>query len=361
VSITPVSRPGGTLWERRAPPIPEHVAAGDEAEFVAFCLQWRRRQLAGLETWNDRQLLEGWLTECSPTASGETQKTYRRHLERFRSHVRRWQELPDLEQTDERLLAPGSPEAITTFAAQLRGMIEAGTMAKSSYNATIAAVSSFYKWCSDSTRRGFTGVPVTPMPSGLQMRLPTRKAKSLTPDQLAMVQLGARTCRTSPARGRDEAVIRLLYLLGTRATETVCLRWDDIELSDEHSLGGAVVHIQKGKGSKPRSIPVGAHVVEVLDRLKAAQPESEWLLPNPTDPRRHMSRQGLWKIANRAGKEAGVKFYCHLARHSHATHAWAATKDSKLIQATLGHSDISTTMGLYVDETAGDSSANYLN
>lgn len=360
MSITPLSRPGGTLGEHRAPPIPQHIAAGDKAQFIAFCLEWRDRTLAGVETWNDRQLLEGWLTECSPTASLETVKTYRRHLERFRSFVRRWQELPDLEQTDERLLAPGSPEAITVFAAELRGMIEAGTMALASFNACIAAVSSFYKWCSDATRRGFTGVPVTPMPSGLQMRKHVRTAKSLAPEQMAQVYLGARTSRTSPARARDELVIRLLYLLGTRATETVCLRWDDIERTDEHAPGGAVVHIVKGKGAKPRSIPVGAHVVEVLERLKAAQPESEWLLPNPTDPRRHMSRQGLWKIASRAGKAAGVVFWPHLARHSHATTAYRVTKDPKLIQATLGHSDISTTMGLYVDESAGDSSANYL-
>jgi integrase len=328
--------------------------------------------MAGVETWNDRQLLEGWLTECSPTASLETVKTYRRHLERFRSFVRRWQELPDLEQTDERLLAPGSPEAITVFSKALRGMVEAGekakageevegpTMALASFNACIAAVSSFYKWCSDANRRGFTGVPLSPMPSGLQMRKHVRTAKSLAPEQMAQVYLGARTCRTSPARARDELVIRLLYLLGTRATETINLRWDDIELTDEHAQGGAVVHIRKGKGSKPRSIPVGAHVVDVLERLKAAQPESEWLLPNPTDPRRHMSRQGLWKIASRAGKAAGVVFWPHLARHSHATTAYRVTKDPKLIQATLGHSDISTTMGLYVDESAGDSSANYL-
>jgi hypothetical protein len=54
-------------------------------------------------------------------------------------------------------------------------------MAKSRYNATIVAVSSFYQWCADGTRRGFTGMLVTSMPGGLQMRLPTRKAKSLSP------------------------------------------------------------------------------------------------------------------------------------------------------------------------------------
>lgn len=62
----------------------------------------------------------------------------------------------------------------------------------------------------------------------------------------------------------------------------------------------------------------------------------------------------------RAGQQVGVKFWTHCARHSHATHAYARTKDRKLIQHTLGHSDIGTTLNLYVDETNGDSSSKHL-
>ena len=46
--------------------------------------------------------------------------------------------------------------------------------------------------------------------------------------------------------------------------------------------------------------------------------------------------------------------------HSHATHTYSLTKDPKLVQNTLGHNDVSTTLGLYVDENEGDSSACHL-
>jgi integrase len=55
-----------------------------------------------------------------------------------------------------------------------------------------------------------------------------------------------------------------------------------------------------------------------------------------------------------------VKFWTHCARHTHATHAYAITKDPKFIENTLGHCNVSTTLSLYVDETAGDSSSKYL-
>ena len=40
--------------------------------------------------------------------------------------------------------------------------------------------------------------------------------------------------------------------------------------------------------------------------------------------------------------------------------SYRETKDPKLVQATLGHSDVSTTLGLYVDENEGDSSARHI-
>jgi hypothetical protein len=51
----------GTLQQWELPPIPEHIAAGDDAAFYTFVAEWRRRTLEGRETQNDRQLIEGWL------------------------------------------------------------------------------------------------------------------------------------------------------------------------------------------------------------------------------------------------------------------------------------------------------------
>ena len=358
MTLTPLSPQAGTLQNYSPPPIPDHIAGADDSTFIAFALEWRKRHLAGKELHNDRQLVESWLAQCSTTGSVETVKTYTRHIERFRIFIRQWNELSINEQTDEHLLAPGDPEAVEAFAGTLKAEVQAGRMAVSTFNVLIAAVSSFYKWCSQPTRRGFSGVPLSPVPSGLQMKKKVRKAKALSHEQLHSVLHGARNCKDSASAKRDELIIRLVYLLGTRATETINLQWTDVVQLES----GPAVHVraETAKGKKERFIPIDTVVLELLDKLKAVQPEAEWMLPNLKQPWKHISRQGIWKLCKRAGEIAGVKFWTHCARHTHATHAYAATHDPKLIQATLGHSDISTTMELYVDETAGDSSTKHL-
>ena len=159
-----------TNWE---PKVADHVVS-DEAVFISEMLEWRKRFLAGKETQNDHQLVTAWLAQCSTTGSVETVKTYHRHIERFRLFIRRWNEQPLKEQTNECLLAPGDPEAIEAFAGALRAAVHESQLSSSTYNVCVAAVSSFYKWASQPTRRGFTGVPLTPVPSGLQLNKQVR-------------------------------------------------------------------------------------------------------------------------------------------------------------------------------------------
>lgn len=358
MTLTPLSPQTGTLQNYSPPPIPDHIAGQDEATFIAAALEWRKRTLAGKDTFNDHQLVADWLAQCSSTGSVETVKTYSRHIERFRLFLRQWNEQPLGEQTDERLLAPGDPEAILAFTTGLQKQVKEAQMAVSTYNVVVATISSFYKHWSQPTLRAASGIPSTPVPSKLQMKKSPRKAKALSHEQLHQVLHGARQCKNSASGVRDALIIRLIYLLGTRATETANLRWSDLSQLES----GPAIHVraETAKGKKERFIPIGATVLEVLDQLKQAQPESEWILPNLRRPDQHVSRQGLWKLCQRAGKAAGVEFWTHCARHTHATHAYAVTRDPKLIQATLGHSDIGTTMQMYVDETAGDSSTKHL-
>ena len=358
MSITPLSRSDGTLTNFTPPPIPDHIAGLSEAEFLTFAFEWRKRTQEGKETHNDHQLVSGWLAQCSATGSEETVKSYRRHIDRFRRFIRQWNEQPLQEQTDERLLSPGDSEAIMAFATSLQSEVKEGRMAVSSYNVLIAAISSFYKHWTQPTLRIVSGIPSTPVPSKLQMKKVPRKAKSLSHEQLAAVVYGARQCRNSASARRDALIIRMVYLLGTRATETINLRWSDLVEMES----GPAIHIRAeiAKGKKERFVAINSVVLELLDELKASQPESDWMLPSLQQPWKHISRQGLWKLCNRAGKNAGVKCWSHKLRHTHATHAYATTHDPKLIQSTLGHADIGTTMQLYVDETAGDSSTKHL-
>lgn len=69
----------------------------------------------------------------------------------------------------------------------------------------------------------------------------------------------------------------------------------------------------------------------------------------------------VWRIVRRAAKRAGIdkEVSCHWLRHAHASHALDRGAPIHLVQATLGHSSISTT-GRYLHARPTESSSSYL-
>jgi integrase len=364
IHVAPSKGPLKTVRDESAG-FPSHLLGMDDGEFIAAMLQLRDGQREGIETATDLQMVNQWLKVCSPTGSTETVASYRRHIDRFRRFLRTWNELGPLEQTREQLLAPGDPQAVDAFATTLRE--QTATMrpdgkpllAVSSYNLVVGVVSSFYKWACQPNRRPWTGIYTTPVTAGLQMPKRQPKPRSIDQEQLAAVYLGARSAKTSRNRPRDEIIMRLLFRTGCRASEFVRLKWSDIEQSPH----GPCLHIRPeiAKGKRERRIWIDQKILDLLDEIKLHQPESEWLFPSPTTPRKHLTRQGLWQISKRAGKQAGVdRVHPHLFRHSHATIGYRNTKDVKLVQVSLGHANPEVTLSMYVSESDGDSSAKHL-
>lgn len=143
---------------------------------------------------------------------------------------------------------------------------------------------------------------------------------------------------------RDKAMLELFYACGTRVSELLNLKVNDLFFDDE------IIRVF-GKGSKERLIPIGSSAIKWIgEYLKKSRPllmkklKSENILFLNSRGTK-LSRMGIWKIIDRYVKEAGIKkdVHPHTFRHSFATHLLEGGADLRAVQEMLGHADISTT------------------
>jgi len=155
---------------------------------------------------------------------------------------------------------------------------------------------------------------------------------------------------------RDAAMVELLYGSGLRVGELVGLDvaagknakgWIDLQAAEAHVLG---------KGSKRRSVPVGASAMQALLRWLAVRS------PEGVDGRgldggsagaalftgrrgTRLTAQSVWQRLKRRSQLAGlnVPVHPHMLRHSFASHVLQSSGDLRGVQELLGHANISTT------------------
>lgn len=164
-------------------------------------------------------------------------------------------------------------------------------------------------------------------------------------------------------KGRDRALVRALYIGGLRVTETVDLRTRDLVSRDDGRGGQLAVF---GKGSKTRPVLVPPSLFEELSALALPAPDAPLFRSQKRaadgGPRAITARQAE-RIVKGTARKAGLKNASdvspHWLRHAHASHAMDRGAKIHLVQATLGHSDISTT-GRYLHARPDESSALYL-
>ncbi len=143
---------------------------------------------------------------------------------------------------------------------------------------------------------------------------------------------------------RDRALLETLYATGTRASEVVNLRREDLHL--ESSFLKCL-----GKGNKQRIVPLGRHAVTALvSYLEEQRPglvqttvDAPWVFVSRGG--RQLTREMLWVLVKKYVRRAGLhaKVSPHTLRHSFATHLLAGGADLRTVQEMLGHASIQTT------------------
>lgn len=199
-----------------------------------------------------------------------------------------------------------------------------------------------------------------PFDVGRPVKLPPRR------DQRAERILSADNVHAMIAhakKGRDRTLVRTLYIGGLRVTETIDLCTRDL-VSRGDGRGGQLAVF--GKGSKTRPVLVPASLFEELQTLALPDPDAPLFRSQKKDPDggpRAITARQAERIVKATAKKAGLKNASevspHWLRHAHASHAMDRGAKIHLVQATLGHSDISTT-GRYLHARPDESSALYL-
>lgn len=138
---------------------------------------------------------------------------------------------------------------------------------------------------------------------------------------------------------RDRAILELIYGSGLRVSEAVGLSLGDIDLNE----GWVRVF---GKGSKERTIPMGAPATEAIAMMLSDREgvHAEKALFTNFRGGRITTRSVARMLAKHLVRIAASRLISpHGLRHSFATHLLAAGADLRGIQELLGHAQLATT------------------
>lgn len=148
---------------------------------------------------------------------------------------------------------------------------------------------------------------------------------------------------------RNKVMLSLLYASGMRVSELVSTKLEQI-----HFDTGFIAIM--GKGNKERMVPIPQNVLDLIrfyldtvyDKLlpkSAVETRRVYLFPISYQKQlKPISRQQFWSLLKQLIKKSGIKknISPHTLRHSLATHLLKKGASIRLLQALLGHEQVTT-------------------
>jgi integrase/recombinase XerD len=153
---------------------------------------------------------------------------------------------------------------------------------------------------------------------------------------------------------RNHALLRLLYSAGLRVSELCALKWKDCIEREE---GGQLTVF--GKGGKTRYVLISNETWLEVESLRGTADRYDPVFVSRN--RSHLDPSQVFRIIKEAAKraKANEEMSPLWLRHAHASHSLERGAPVHLVQATLGHSNLTTT-GRYLHARPQDSSSRYL-
>jgi integrase/recombinase XerC len=231
------------------------------------------------------------------------------------------------------------PHHVRRWAAQLRER----SLGPRSIAIHLSAWRGLYRWLGRAGE-----VALNPVEGIRAPKAPKPLPKALSVDQAVALASFEGEGGDAALQARDHAIAELLYGCGLRVGELVGL---DLRAGDAAAgwidAPDATAHVL-GKGSKRRSVPVGAPALAALQAWLAlrdgmAKPDERALFVSRRGTRLTDSqvRSRLKAQALQAGLPTHV--HPHMLRHSFASHLLQSSGDLRAVQELLGHANIGTT------------------
>lgn len=183
-----------------------------------------------------------------------------------------------------------------------------------------------------------------------KVRPPKLPQEPLSPVSLRDLRAMLQTCKRKTFTGdRDRAMLLALLDTGCRASEFLALNVGDVNLST-----GAVL-VWKAKGSKARTVFLGAKARRELVRYLRYRPDAEatdplWVTTQGT----RLTYAGLRQVVRRRAEWAGVDMpSLHSFRRAFALLSLRSGCDVYSLQAMMGHRDLSV-LRRYLAQTEED-------
>lgn len=142
-----------------------------------------------------------------------------------------------------------------------------------------------------------------------------------------------------PTGLRNLCLLRVMLDSGLRASEVLKLTTFDIDWRS------GKLKVRLGKGNKDRILWLNEDCLLLLQCWREKRPSNTNLLFSTLDGGQLDDRY-LRAMVKRYGLKAGIvkDVHPHMLRHTFATDLYSQTKNIRMVQKALGHSDLSTTM-----------------
>ncbi|EDZ57038.1 transposition regulatory protein TnpA [Bacillus cereus H3081.97] len=193
----------------------------------------------------------------------------------------------------------------------------------------------------------------------LKIKEPRKKVRTLTKEQVQQVL-------NTTTNIRDTFLIQLLFETGLRIGEVLSLFIEDFIF--DHTKGHRIRLVNRGELENGAKLKTGEREIFVSQSLMDLYDDYLYEIIDELDVHTNflfiklrgentgkpMTYSDVGSLFKRLKKKTGLNLHPHLFRHTHATIYYQKTKNIKQVQERLGHSQIQTTMNLYLHPSDED-------